>query len=625
MRQYVTQSYDLKLTFAPPFLSQAAGTLAFGSDVAMQRYHGQPALNGSLIRGNIRAALDNFVLVLGEKDSKRNRLIKFTETWFGRSPKSESGDDKMGDQRSRIRFDLFWLLQSDVPKSGRRNRIQIEASGKVKDGALQFIEDCFPVGSGDVVFHGKIKVQLSGNVEKQKEEKADLKRYLSMALESISAMGSLKGIGFGELKGHSLTESSPTGPASQEASTDAPLLSDTLKGNETRIGFRFRPDRPFCVGKPKTPDSNRIVSDDVIGGHVIKGVMANTCGDDKASGWRDLLCFDQLHISHAVPVKEALSDDGERHFLPVNPALPLSLAFVAVSSSNEDEPELWDFANSEDAFAKELDGLHGAPRFQPDWKSKHWEKATQQNNVCHKKPERLVLVRTGIDHQRGVSSESQLFSMECVDPAGFHWQGEIGLEHVPENQRSEVLKHLQDLFAQGLDNIGKTGASMTEIELFPVTGSALPEPLDVGDRVIVTLETEARLIASGFERSGERPSLKELYKQYWQRVSSGGLELVTFYAQQYREGGVWYHSVYQKGQAYCPEWLSKAGSVFVLMVNKKEGADLLNQWLCNGLPFARSDRDAQSNLPDWRITPYLPEHGFGKISLKLAKEERNGS
>ena len=106
--------------------------------------------------------------------------------------------------------------------------------------------------------------------------------------------------------------------------------------------------------------------------------------------------------------------------------------------------------------------------------------------------------------------------------------------------------------------------------------------------------------------------LHDLYSDYWQQHSDNGLSLVRYFAQQKRYGGEYAKRHYQQAQPYAPEWLTEAGSVFVLRVANEYGLRCLKAWQQQGLPAA-SDSDGQS--PTWKTTAYLPENGYGEICM----------
>jgi hypothetical protein len=578
--------YELRLTFAGPLLSQQSGTLRLGVDAAMQRYREQPAINGSLVRGNIRDYLGQIAEALPE--NKSQSLLNASLDWFGQP----SSDGEMEPRRGNVRFDLFWLLQSKDFQNGHRTRIQLGELGSVETGALQTIEDCFPAGTKPV-FSGKLRATFKDQEERQRFEK-----WINKTLSFIPAMGSLKGIGYGRLLKADLKPVPATA-----AGKKTPL---SLPAGTIRFGISLHVDRPFCIGKPRTPDSNRVVSDDFISGNVIKAVIANQYTSEQDR--EDALCFDQLVFSHAFPAQTA-----KRH-----PPLPLSLAFYRdklVDMSGLDNPQ--DFP------------WQDIPAFQPDWKDKQWGQASTDCDLSPATPERLLLVRTEISRDSGTAEEGRLFSVECVDPQGFAWYGNVDLSLIPEERRPQVLKNLLACLQQGLDGIGKTKA-YAQVNVYPqafATPHGTMPP--VGGTAIVTLMSDARLLPANLEHvlatqwqtgtQSDNP-LHSLYAAYWANMAEKSLSLQRHFAQQKRRGGAYQHQHFQKRDAYAPEWLTVAGSVFVLKVETQAGLEKLQQWMLTGLP---AHPVANGQPATWKDTPYLPEHGFGEICINwYAQTER---
>ena len=589
--------YELSLCLKGPFISQASGTLGLGMDSAMLRYHDKPVINGSLIRGNLREALLNFACRLQRSNNKNSdKIAAYCARWFG-----EASTD-YEPQRANLHFDLFWTLQDksasdhngESVKSGQRTRIQIDDSGKVDKGALQVIEDCFPLGS-EPEFTGIIRAYFQNPQEKQQFE-----LLMKMALEYIPALGSFKGIGFGRLESGQLIP--PQGNHKRQSS-----VSDDLEGDETRIAVQFQPDRPFCLGKPRSPQSNRIVSETVISGNVFKALIAQLFSSnvkvEQQQRLKDELCFDELIVSHFVPVHA--NSGYQRPLIPLSVALTVqdeqlnNMAFTAV--------EQYD---SEIALA-----------FQPDWKDKQLRQVKSQLQsitsavLVPKEPEKLLLVRTGIDSARQASAEGQLFTLECVDPTDFVWNGYIDLSRIDdEAKRKRVLANLRVCLRENeLVGMGKTKAVVDQLSLRPAQGMIQPVvAADTDKTVTVTLKTAARLFPQDIERQHSGKMALCLYKEYWQLISEGHLKLVRHFAQQERKGGAYHASHFQQGEAYAPEWLTTAGSVFVLEVLDSSAIKLLNQWQLMGLPASQC-RDGQPAT--WQDTPYLPEHGFGEIEL----------
>ncbi len=562
----LSSPYRLELRFAGPLMSQASGTLAFGIDTAMQRYGDEPVLNGSLVRGNLRHALSEFAQMLDDE-----QLAENVDRWFG-SPSGEG----FAPRRAHLDFDFFWRLSGQPEKSRRRTRIAIDGdSGRVKAQHLQVIEDLFPLGS-EPVFTGAITIR-----HRTGGERREILHWVGKALDYLPAMGSFKGIGFGRLLGWKLEEEKsargkPGSPPSAE-----------------RVGFELRFDSPFCLGRPRTPDSNRIVSDTVVTGNVLKGVLARKLGADH--GKLAAFGFDELMITHAIPVDAATTERP----LP----LPLSLAVL-------EDGVVVDMACV--TKAAEL-GFAQVPVFRPDWKPDHREKAESAwyNPVAAaRNPARLLSVRTEINPEHHVAEEGNLFSQECIDPAETVWRGVLDLGRVPKDSRSALLRKLME---GPLHGIGKTHARATlALCDSPSLEPRLAPPID-SDRYLVLLVTPARLLRPGQEIPGinGHEELKHAYADYWTSIHSD-IELLNYFAQQELASDWPHRQRHGVTGEYRATWLTRAGSVFLLRVPEGEAREKLSSALRYGLPAVL---EADGSKPDWRVTPWLPEHGFGEIVI----------
>jgi len=372
MKTRVPCDYTLILTFTGPLLSQAPGVLAFGLDTATQRYRGEPVLNGSLIKGNIRHAMTEFAELIPDsglrdqpehKDQKHH--VGYINRWFGPIANKES--DRYATLRAAIDFDFFWQLKQPLKaqkSTAYRTRIKLEKeTGKVETGALQAIEDCF-ASSEEVVFVGKLSARFSNAVEKQA-----FTHWLGKALDYIPAMGSYKGTGFGKLKHWTLDE--------QDEIKTKPVKERVFAEGQTRIGIILRLDRPFCLGKPRTPDSNRIVSAETITGNVIKGIIARQYLNGKIP---KEVCFDDIIISHALPMLTGMNRPSP---------LPLSLAYN--KEHKRSTQCLVDMAGIQKA-PKTIPWAE-APVFQPDWKTSHRKQAEKEWGSSSQHPDRYLSIR----------------------------------------------------------------------------------------------------------------------------------------------------------------------------------------------------------------------------------------
>ena len=579
----IERRHDLTLILQGPILSQASGAMRFGLDMAMQRYRGQPVLNGSQIRGNIRHVLRKFDARLGASD--KPGLSEHLKRWFPDEDKKN-----FTDQRSPLVFDMFWISLARHPKSGIRTRIAIESgTGKVQKGALAIAEDLYPSGSC-VPFHGVIHGRF-----KDDSEADAFAGWLDKALQWLAAIGAQKGVGYGRLLWHELQ-------VGLQVAAAAPAPPSATTG---RLRLRLALDRPFCIGRQVSREHNRIVSSTGIPGHIIKGVLARRLGEQSQKTGAELsnelqtkLDFDRLVVNHARPLP-----CGEEALAPV---IPLNLARV------KDE---WRSFTSPEPPAD----LPEAPAFQPDWKREDWQAAARHLGINAAEPERHLLVRTAIDERTGAAKESQLFSLECMEPAGFTWVADIDLAGVEKNRRDEVIKELQSLLAPGLDSIGKTRAR-AQVRMAAVAPPAL-EDSEVS-RWQITLQTPARMLPLGFCPPGINgyEAMCKAYAKYWRTQSAGSLEMTAHFARQRLAGGEYYYHHFRTENNYTTELLTEPGSVFILQAAQGKEDDArawLQTWLRCNLPAWQN----QAEPANWETTVHIPEHGYGEIRVQALEEE----
>lgn len=560
------QYYELTLNFETSVISQASGTISFGVDTATQRYHGQPVLNGSLIRGNIRHTLEEFNLL------QNNQLSPKIEQWFGK--KSKSGN-RIESKRAKVEFDFFWRLINAAPEPDYRTRISLDENGKVNDGHLQVTENPFPLGTKNISFSGKIVSTLSPEANKE------LIYWLNRALHYLPAIGSFKGIGFGKIASHTLNPKKNPYQKTQQS---------LLKGTRYRINLRL--DRPFCLGRPKTPDSNRIVSPEVITGNVIKGIISRLYQND-TDKLAEELCFDELIISHALPLEK--SPIAKQ---PMQRPQPAALSLAIISAN-----KVIDYA-----FEKAPNNI--IPAFKPDWKptdKQLIDNYCQQTNTTLR---RYLSVHTGIDNtdHKNIAAESQLFSLECIDPSEHTWQADIELCNIAEDKHQAIAEKLQQIFNKGLHGIGKTKA-IASIECdYSLQQSAT---ITNDENIIIKLITPARILPPALAITGinSQQALKQAYQDYWHQCDND-IELLDYFAQQHLSNSYYHQTIHQ--QNYTPEWLTLEGSIFKLKANSSAAREKLQHYLSTGLP---AHREANDTIAHWKTTPYLPEHGFGEICL----------
>lgn len=252
-------SIPIRIKLQAPFITLESGTMAREYDATMWRYKGVPAIPGTLVRGNIRHALNHFASLTHGK-----KLFDRIEYWFGK----EFNNDSFGyvPKRSHLHFDYAWqLIESDTasisstPINQTRYRIKIaQDSGIVEKGSFQAIESPFLTGQTPV-FEGCVRTRLT------QEEKKELTNWLSKALSYIAALGSFKGAGFGKIL------------HAEVLPIEESIPREELKlcvENQTRHIIDFKLDRPFCIATRSSSDTNNLLSNDVIPGNVLKGAIA---------------------------------------------------------------------------------------------------------------------------------------------------------------------------------------------------------------------------------------------------------------------------------------------------------------------------------------------------------------
>lgn len=260
-----------------------------------------------------------------------------------------------------------------------------------------------------------------------------------------------------------------------------------------------------------------------------------------------------------------------------------------------------------------------APSFAIDWKPKDREKVLDSLGKKEVSVDRIIMLRTAIDAEKGISKESALFSLECIEPKNHVWCADIDLVNVPEEKRQQVLQKLQNILRKGLSGMGKTKAKlMIELQQEPFIQVAATDLLTLKEKAtnhyIVSLTTAAKLLPQNMQISGTNgdKELETYYQKYWHQVDSS-ITLKQYFARQTLTSTYYHTQMHQPSDTYHPEWLTDAGSVFVLEINDETALKALQNCLMQGLP---SFCDNENNKPSWKNTPFLPEHGYGEIQIK---------
>lgn len=180
-----TYCFTIDLHLAAPVLSRLSGARAFGLDTAALRAPQQPALPGSLVRGNLRQSWDEFVALL-QDDAVLSQAD--VDTWLGVASTQANQP-----HRARLNFGHAWVARASEAPDGHepakkdnakvRHRIQIDPqTGTVAQGALQVIEQ--PHAPGEtVVFQGRVHGQFA-----TAEEAARVANWLYKGLAFVPAL-----------------------------------------------------------------------------------------------------------------------------------------------------------------------------------------------------------------------------------------------------------------------------------------------------------------------------------------------------------------------------------------------------------------------------------------------------
>lgn len=536
----------LRLELESPFLSRGLSAAGLGIDMAQARNAmGQVVLPGDMILGNLLQACRD----LGLKDA---------EALFGQKSEDERIDDPDSNAPRRGQINLSDLVATTPEKGGAITRVKIDdETGSVQSGALAVIELPYPLGQ-KVVFEGQMLLWLpEGEAD---ATLAELKRALKM----IPAVGGLKSVGFGWVLNADLT-------VERKDTLAAPQPKDIA---DERVYLTLTFDRPLLVDAERLA-GNVFRGRAVIPGAVLKGALARrleragvVCGQD----------LSDVVFGHAFP----LQADGK-----TLSHLPSPLSVVA----DQDGATVRDLL-LEDGAAPLLNGK--APLFAIDWKNGGAVRA-KLGLLDDRDFEHDTRTRTAINEKTGTSEEAQLFSYAALIPGDCRWRCELDQGKAD----GKVFRTLLAMLEQGLDGIGKTGATAS-ITVAPATLPAAAPLSGQADLWAVTLRTPALLNDPDALRDGR--TLLDDYKAYW---AERGATLKTFFARQWLAGGYQAMRFRTDKTLYQPYLLTEPGSVFLL---HGDLGTVLGGLLRSNLPIRPKGLD-------WRTCPFMPENGYGAFDL----------
>jgi hypothetical protein len=585
-------AFPLRLVINSPFLFPAADQARFGLDaVALRDAWGRPLIPGDQLRGVVREALEDLSAA-----APAVAPAALLADLFGAAPADarsnadDPGAEAFAPQRGHMLFGDLVAEQGNTPPA-RAVRIRIEAeTGAAADGALQMVELVAPPGAG-VAFAGELVVLARAGQE------AAIERALRHALPLVCAIGAQKSIGFGSVAEFHLDRP-------QERRFLLPV-SGSPPQEATSVVWEMRLDRPFLVNARREAD-NLFVGEDVIPGGVIKGALARRLELAGELGRFGQMLSD-MRITHAVPEMP----DGA----PAGDALPLSLVAVKprnhpllVGDSLGTPPGLG--VNLEDATGEvALPGWYA-----PDWKDE-WDSEVRRRVgwAAPSDPATDIRVHTAIDRGSGAAAEGLLYSTVALahrnadaatnSPRGPERTWRLSLHPPPEADRG-LWQTLLAVLQEGLDGIGRTGASARFVE-----HGRVKEAFDASDilpfqpggtQFAVVLRTPAALIepASGLDAFSA-------YTGYWQGLLCKA-RLIDMVVRHRLAGSYQARRHRPYGSGYVPFVLTEPGSVFLL---DGVGTADLTALMASGLPVpALNGREV-----DWRTCPFVPQNGYGSF------------
>ncbi|MCB2188747.1 MAG: hypothetical protein KQJ78_20195 [Deltaproteobacteria bacterium] len=590
--------FQIKLTLESPFASQGLDAAYLGVDTHLARDHaGRLIIPGTLLRGVLRHLLLEMAgrmrnLAPGSEGPPLVNEIRVLE-WFGQptgtpwpqdekdensptKPAPTAGDFTPG--RSRVFFrDL--VCQAEEPANADfLTRIEIDhATGSVQTGALQVVEQPFPLGlpvefAGELAFYGS------------DAEAGVLQRALETALGFIPALGGVKSAGFGFL----------AAPATLVGSTET--KSDPENAVPSGQGpwvFDLKILDPYLVDAERVA-LNIFQGQEVVPGAVIKGSLARLLELSGASDWKEVL--QRMRLSHAIPLDSA---GRRRRYDP-------PLTRYRCRNQPDRQGDLFDPQTS-------FEGLTEEVFFPVDWK---WD---------GQGPDYHLRTRTAIKPGKETAQESQLFAYRLIKPGDKPLR--FTLCFAPEDKDSPAAKVILAALVSGLDFLGKTSARARAAWQADAREERVVAPGGQdGETWRVVLQTPAALFGPEQCRADKAPDARALYLAYWRNLlglwtaagkpAPGKLaeEEFNFFAAQAWEGGYRAMRFPPSPGEYLPYILTKPGSVFLLRFtggDQKHQKAFFEHLLRHGLPAYRADKLASPEL--WETCPYAPENGYGEV------------
>lgn len=628
MPQRVRSIYDIRLAIRSPFLFRGLSAKLFGVDATQIRDEdGRPIIPSDQVRGIVREGLELLSEYTDPKIIGGDDILSLFGKPSARSGEKDDGRGNTNDPvRGRIHFSDLTASKAlkgkelvDLPRNEglETTRVKIDReTGAAETGALQVLELVTPFGQV-VLFDGSVTVY--------EDKPGHLGELMTKALALHPSVGAFKSSGFGEI-----VHASSRVTLRPAATASAPTLTPTDGVIRLRLTF----DRPIMVSTDKVAD-NADIGAVVLPGSVFKGALADGLrqrGDNPEGN--DVLS--RMVFGHAFPESDQA---GRRIHLP----LPLSMVAETKPVPTGEEKAVTEYGDAIDiGFGQGaiVKGCEAPAKFTTDWKDT-WFYGT---DLALARPAFIDIPPVARTHvainaeaetgkraysTSGTAADQALYTtlarsvrrrLDDGSVVDRSWLFDISLGKLSDAERAEALKLIGIMIAEGLDGIGRTGASA---KLSVVKEVELERPSPRHGRpneFTLMLLTPALMLdpkAIWDESGKELMSAHDAYAAYFKTVLGDGVKLLNFFAAQELSGGYQSRRFRAYGpDQYFPFLLTQPGSIFRFSGNAADGK--LAELLKTGLPLP-SLKGAKPL--DWRTCPYVPENGFGHFTTRHLADE----
>ncbi len=584
---------EVTLTIEGPFLCTATGTSQWGIDATFTRdFNDEVVIMASHIKGKLRESWRELQSV------ESSGFCLDLDHLLGK----ENSDGYFEPERGSLQISRF-KLSGDEPQKRAYHRIRVESeSGTADEGALLTFET--PFGSGETT-------EWTGTISFTAEtaEIENLINQIKQGLRWITALGANKGIGFGRLHKVEVKEIS-------RKNIGKPIIGNSAK-NRTALGLVISPVEPLLIGGIKRK-SNYLESETNISGAVQKGALAACINRKLGRPANSPLPPDLSELPYLSKYFSTLC--FQTAFPTLDDETKKRPTFVPLSTVEVKKNDFFDVALTS---VPKL--IHGEPpAFKLDWKPP----ANVYSEFGFACPKKKGYTRTAVEKESRRAAEENLFTYVYLCPVDektgrkIDWVSNVTLpKTISESDRNGVLNELAFVVENWWDKLGKRD-SRVKVQAVDMIESFQAEnnPIEDG-KVIISLQSDTLML----NPDKDLVDLEALYSEFWSKISGGGLQLDSFFAEQKLLGGyLSYRFKKRADEPYYPFFLTTAGSVFVLNVTSrktdKEMTSKLNTWRQTGLEvpeWALKKHGTHAGQLDWRTCPFTPENGFGEIKVNL--------